>query len=117
MDCLFKVGDKVYHIFYGEGVVKELNCRNHVKDNGRNILVNFPSVGLRQYSAQELSFSPWASPNHERIEVWICRADTRRGLLIRGFTRGRVFLVNPDYTVGKLVSSEPEHYIKIKQLK
>jgi hypothetical protein len=117
MDHPFKVGDTVHHIFYGEGVVKELNCQNHVKDNERNILVHFPSVGLRQYSARELSFSPWPKADHERLEVWLCQWNTSREVLIRGFTRGKVFRVTPDYRICSLVSDHPEYFIKIKQLK
>lgn len=117
MNHPFKVGDTVYHNFYGKGTIKELDRPNHVTDNGRVILVHFESVGLRQYSAKELSFTTWPKPDHERTEIWICHMDGGEELLIRGFHLGNVYTIYHDYTMGGVRHHAADKYIKIKQLK
>lgn len=68
----FKLDDVVYHATHGKGKIEGMNMPNHVKENGRDILVRFensPIEGfncLRQYAAQELSFKAWPKADHER---------------------------------------------------
>lgn len=77
----FKLDDVVYHATHGKGKIEGMNMPNHVKENGRDILVRFensPMEGfncLRQYAAEELSFKEWPKPDHKRpIEDgwWLC---------------------------------------------
>ncbi len=68
----FKLDDVVYHATHGKGKIEGMNMPNHVKENGRDILVRFensPMEGfncLRQYAAQELSFKEWPKADHQR---------------------------------------------------
>lgn len=91
MNNPFKKGDKVHHIFYGEGEVVDPDAQNHVKENGRTVLARFLCGEIRQYAPKELSFTPWAQPDHTRpLEdgVYLIYNKSIDVVIVRGFYEG-----------------------------
>lgn len=103
----FKLDDVVYHATHGKGKIVGMNVPNHVKENGRDILVRFensPIEGfcLRQYSAQELSFKEWPKPDHNRpIQDgwWVCTDSRNDEPYIREVRQRKVRYIGKEFNL------------------
>lgn len=56
----FQVGDVVYHVRFGEGVVRQK------EGHPDNVYVEFKRGGVVDSHTKYLSFKPWPAPCHER---------------------------------------------------